>query len=105
MKQAIEEVVGETLKDKDVYDHNQATIWCQQIVEKVRERLKQPLSPGMNIDRYKLIVSAFLGEIKGQGIKIASKCLWDVQNDNFATYTFTNEYMFCTCMVFGIYFE
>ena len=54
---------------------------------------------------YKLIVSAVLGEVKGQGIKIASKCLWDVQNDNYATFTYQNEKLFCTCMVFGIYYE
>ena len=81
--------------------------WTSEIVTAVRQRLKQPgaLGQGNNIDRYKLIVSCFLGEVKGQGIKIASKCLWDVQNDNYATYTFSNENMFCTCMVFGIYFE
>ena len=108
VKNAIEDVVHEILKDKHVYDHDQAAnAWCPQIVEKVRDKLKGPLpnSPGMNIDRYKLIVSAFIGEVKGQGIKIASKCLWDVANDNYATYTYSTETMFCTCMVFGIYYE
>lgn len=42
------------------------------------------------MSRYKIVVQVVLGEIKGQGLKIASKCLWDPNFDNWASYTFTN---------------
>ena len=45
------------------------------------------------------------GEITGQGLRIASKSLWDVNYDNWASYTYQNDNMFCTAMVFGVYFE
>lgn len=46
-----------------------------------------------------------LGELKGQGLRLASKSLWDPKFDNWASHTFTNENLFCTGIVFGIYFE
>ncbi len=87
------------LKDKS-YEHHAAQTWTSEIVTQVRSQCRQ-----LSMPAYKLIVSAVLGEVKGQGIKIASKCLWDVQNDNYATFTYQNEKLFCTCMVFGIYYE
>jgi len=32
----------------------------------------------LKMPRYKIGVHVIIGEMKGQGIKIASKCLWDV---------------------------
>ena len=32
----------------------------------------------MPMPRYKLGIKVVMGEIKGQGVKVASKCLWDV---------------------------
>ena len=55
--------------------------------------------------RYKLGIQVILGELKSQGMRVASKSLWDPNFDNWTSYTFTNENMFCTGMVFGIYFE
>jgi hypothetical protein len=40
--------------------------------------------------RYKLGVQVLLGELKGQGLRLASKSLWDPKLDNWASYTFTN---------------
>ena len=40
--------------------------------------------------RYKLGFQVMLGENKGQGIRIASKSLWDKNFDNYASYTLTN---------------
>ncbi len=59
----------------------------------------------MKIPRYKLAVQVFFGEMKGQGLRIGSKCLWDQNFDNWASYTFTNESIHCTGIVFGVYTE
>ena len=59
----------------------------------------------LKMPRYKLGVQVVLGELKSQGLRVASKSLWDPKFDNYATYTFANENLFCTGMVFGIYFE
>lgn len=63
------------------------------------------IQPELKMPRYKLGVQVMLGELKGQGLRVASKSLWDPNFDNWASYTFSNENLFCTGMVFGIYFE
>ncbi len=40
--------------------------------------------------RFKLAFQVVLGEIKGQGVRVASKCLWDPEFDNWASASFTN---------------
>ena len=60
---------------------------------------------GLNIPSYKVVVQTVIGEISGQGARVASKCLWDDANDNYASYTFANHSLFCTGIVFGVYYE
>lgn len=59
----------------------------------------------LKMPRYKLGIQVILGELKSQGLRVGSKSLWDPNFDNWASYTFTNETIFCTGMVFGVYFE
>ena len=54
---------------------------------KVKDVLKKG-AEGTKIPRYKLLVQAVIGELKGQGIRIMSQCLWDEKNDNYADCTF-----------------
>lgn len=42
------------------------------------------------MNRYKLAIKVLFGEIKGQGVRVTSKCLWDVNFDNYATYSYQN---------------
>ena len=46
-----------------------------------------------------------MGALKGQGLKITSKCLWDTNSDNYTSYTYKNDDFYCTAMVFGLYNE
>lgn len=42
------------------------------------------------MERYKIAVQVVVGENKGQGVRVTSKCLWDANIDNHASYTFMN---------------
>ncbi|GFO42628.1 TCTEX1 domain-containing protein 1-like [Plakobranchus ocellatus] len=68
--------------------------------DEIKRRVK-----AMNFDRYKIICSVTIGEQKGQGVHVTSRCAWDEKLDTFATYTFQNEKIFCTATVFGVYNE
>ena len=46
-----------------------------------------------------------LGEQKSQGVRIASRCLWDVESDNVATFAWQSDSMWCTVMCWGLYME
>jgi hypothetical protein len=49
-----------------------------------------PEIENMNIPRYKIIVQTTIGQLKDQGIRIASRCLWDVSTDNYTSVSYTN---------------
>ncbi len=55
--------------------------------------------------RYKVVVQTTLGQQKGNGVRVASRCLWDVETDNVATYHFNSDTLWVTVMCFGIYME
>ncbi len=44
----------------------------------------------LNYPRYKVVVQVVLGQNKHQGVKIASRCLWDTETDNYASFSYTN---------------
>lgn len=59
----------------------------------------------LNFPRYKIIVQVVLGENRHQGVRVASRCLWDAASDNYASFTFKSDTLWCTAMVFGVYTE
>ena len=99
MRDIVESVVKQVLEEQE-YDHTQAKIWSETIVQNVRDQAKQ-----LSIPSYKIVVQTVIGQVKGQGVRVASKCLWDEENDNFSSFTFSNHSLFCTTIVFGIYYE
>ena len=42
----------------------------------------------MKLPRYKFIVSVVITEQLGEGVKIAARCLWDAESDNYASDVF-----------------
>ncbi|CAH2310603.1 Hypothetical predicted protein [Pelobates cultripes] len=66
----------------------------------IRSKLKEICPP-----RYKVVCSVFLGQMGQQGVRISSRTLWDPQNDNFASATYTNSSLFAVAMAHGFYFE
>ncbi|KAJ3268341.1 hypothetical protein HDV01_003106 [Terramyces sp. JEL0728] len=59
----------------------------------------------LEYERYKIVVQVDLGEFKGQGIKCASRCVWDTATDTWASGSFKNATIFAIAMVYGCYFE
>lgn len=59
----------------------------------------------LGLPRYKFVVQVSLGEVRGQGVRVASRCLWDTDTDNHASYSFRSDSVWCSVMVFGLYAE
>lgn len=57
----------------------------------------------LNFPRYKIVVQSVVGQQKSQGVRVASRCLWDTEVDNFSTYTYTTDTLWATVMCFGLY--
>lgn len=86
VKTLIEDVLSEML-DEETYEHEK----CQGIVVEITDVIKDKVK-ALNIPRYKIIVQATIGEMKNQGIRITSRCLWDVDTDNYSSATYKNVY-------------
>uniref|UniRef100_A0A7S2V6C1 Dynein light chain n=1 Tax=Fibrocapsa japonica TaxID=94617 RepID=A0A7S2V6C1_9STRA len=100
VKAIAERILKEELEGKE-YEENEAKLWSITICDRVREHVKEEC----NIPRYKVVVQVSLGQMKDQGVRVASRCLWDTNTDNYASVSYKNHTLWCSCMVFGIYTE
>ncbi|XP_046853922.1 dynein light chain Tctex-type protein 2B-like [Xenia sp. Carnegie-2017] len=48
----------------------------------------------LKLDRYKILVQVVIGEQKGEGVKVACRCLWDSDTDNYAQDIFMTDTFF-----------
>ena len=53
--------------------------------------------------RFKGVVQTVIGQMKDQGIRVASRCLWDTSTDNYASCEYKNQELFCNVMIFAMY--
>lgn len=44
----------------------------------------------MNLARYKYVVQVVIGEQRGEGVRMGSRCFWDSETDNVASETYVN---------------
>lgn len=103
MKADIEKMIEKVCQDKVgsrpyVFDEVQPLIkdLCAEIQQRV-------LAQGY--DRYKLVSQITIMEAANQGIRIASRCLWDPEVDNYAEFTYSTPHMHVNVLVFGLYWE
>lgn len=80
------------------YDSEAAQNCCKTLSSNIKDRLK-----GQKLDRYKYVVQVSVGEKKGQGVRMSNRCFWDSETDNMVVETFTNDKIFCTVTVYGVY--
>ncbi|XP_037598851.1 tctex1 domain-containing protein 2 isoform X3 [Cebus imitator] len=59
--------------------------------ENIKEKLKE-----MGFDRYKMVVQVVIGEQRGEGVFMASRCFWDADTDNYTHDVFMNFILRCS---------
>ncbi|KAL4223038.1 Tctex1 domain-containing protein 1 [Mactra antiquata] len=82
------------------YSPAQCSVLSMELSEKIKHEVKFITSP-----RYKIICLVLIGEYKKQGIQVSSRCLWNVNTDNYASFTYTNRSLFAVANVYGLYYE
>ncbi|KAL3678665.1 hypothetical protein R1sor_021621 [Riccia sorocarpa] len=80
------------------YDADTAPMIVRDITDAIKSKLKD-----MELDRYKLVVQAVLGEQRGQGFQMCCRCFWDPNTDNYAHASFKNDSIFCVAGAFAMY--
>lgn len=100
---AVKKIVDEVLNEKlngVVYNDKVATALALEISNMVKLRCKT-----LKMPRYKIIVQTFIGENLNQGLRVASKSVWNPRFDNYASGVYMNSALFAVVMVFGSYYE
>lgn len=96
---AIENVLTEQFVN-EAYESSKCKKACQGTCELIKEKVKTLVSP-----RFKLVVLVHVGEKKGQGVQITSRCAWNENFDDFVTVYFTNSTLFVQATVYALYVE
>jgi hypothetical protein len=73
--------------------------WTKDIADETKHALKN-----LGKDkRYKFLVQVIIGENKGQGVRVGSRCFWDSDTDDSTWVNYMNESLFCLVAVFAVY--
>lgn len=59
----------------------------------------------LGYSRFKFVCSVTIGQNRGQGVRIASRSVWNTDCDTFVSECFKNETLFAVGVVFGVYKE
>ncbi|XP_048246840.1 dynein light chain Tctex-type protein 2B-like isoform X2 [Haliotis cracherodii] len=98
VKEMIHVVLSEHLTGK-VYNSEETTELTKTISDEIKTKLKD-----LGYDRYKFIVQVVIGEQRGEGVKMACRCFWDSDTDNYAQDIFMNDSIFCVAAAFGVFY-
>ena len=96
---AVENVLREQFMN-EAYESSRCKKNCQGICEFIKEKVKALIS-----SRFKLVVVVHVGEKKGQGVQITSRCAWNENFDDFVTVYFTNSTLFVQATIYALYVE
>ncbi|KAI9334720.1 Tctex-1 family-domain-containing protein [Obelidium mucronatum] len=99
VRRIAEEILQNTLK-KAKYDPEKVATLSAKIGNDILAAVKK-----LDYDRYKIVVDVTIGEFKGQGIRVASRSLWDTSTDTYTSASFRNANLFAVAIVFGCFFE
>lgn len=100
VKKIMDEAFEESLDGLNGYDSVKCRALTTQVCEDIKQRVKW-----LNFERCKLICLVHIGSISGQGMRVASQCLWDHTVDNFASTTYSKGDIFAVALLFGVYKE
>lgn len=96
----IKSVLEEALKDKP-YDFKVFSGLISELSDRIKERVKE----SMYLPRYKLVSFVTAGQVKDQGVKVGSRCVWNAKCDQYASASYSNTSVFAVGVVYAAYFE
>ena len=73
-----------------------ATLLCDTIQEKLKD---------LNYPRYKYVVQVLMGQEANQCLRSSSRCLWNVNTDDFAEFHYAVNDLFVSATVYAVFLE
>lgn len=99
IKKIMEHTLASFLQDA-VYEASRSRQITSAISLAIREQVKL-----LDYKRYKVVSVVNIGENKTQGVRIASRSLWDDKKDNQVEALYCNSSLFCLATVYMVYCE
>ncbi|CAH3192298.1 unnamed protein product [Porites evermanni] len=100
VKRIMDEAFEESLDALRSYDSVKCRALTTQLCEDIKQRVKW-----LNYERCKLVCLVHIGSVSGQGMRVASQCLWDQNVDNFASTSYRKGDIFAVALLFAVYKE
>ncbi|XP_052777550.1 dynein light chain Tctex-type 5-A-like [Mya arenaria] len=99
IRDAIQTVLEENITENK-YDPSICGSKCKIITEIMKERVKQ-----LDMNRFKFVCMANIGQLYDQSMVVTSRCLWDHRFDNAVSVTHKSGDIIAVGLVFAIYAE
>ena len=96
----IRTVLEDELKEKP-YDCTTIPKLALTLSDRIKEKVKQMI----DLPRHKLLSFVTIGEMKDQGVRVGSRCIWNPSWDRFASASYKSHTLFAVGVVFVTYFE
>ncbi|KRW98958.1 hypothetical protein PPERSA_00785 [Pseudocohnilembus persalinus] len=94
-KDIIREVLQKKFKDKE---WNEIPNQTKLIADEIKYNLKE-----LGLQRYKFMVNVIIGDQRGQGVRVGTRCFWDYDTDYCASDYYINDSIFCIVTAYGVY--
>lgn len=99
VKEIMIEVLESNLKDEK-YNQAKCRSYCKSISQTICERVKL-----LGFLRHKIICVVNIGEKKGQGVRIGSRCFWNQDHDKWVEAVYESHNIFAVAVTYGVYKE
>ena len=96
IKSVLEEAIGEKEYDFELFSS---------LTSELSDHIKEKVKESLDIPRYKLVSFVMAGQLKDQGARVGSRCVWNAAFDHYATSSYKNRYVFAVGVVYAVYFE
>ena len=80
------------------YDATQGKQFATALADRIRSQVRQ-----LPFQRYKVVVQVVIGQKKGQDLRVASRCVWDMKWDRHLTITKETNDAYVTVIIFHVY--
>lgn len=100
VERMIKEVCDELISEDRPYIFEEAQPLIKELGGEIQQRVVR-----LGYARYKLVTFVTVTPSAHQGLRVASRCLWDPDTDNYASYTFSSEHMHVSVLMYGVYWE
>lgn len=94
------QILRDALASKS-YDPKTCVALASELCDKIKSAVKQ-----LDLPRYKIVSMVTIGQlVDKEGLRIASRCLWNPAFDSHASCSFKNSSLFAVGTVYACYFE